>query len=342
MPRSTVPSRTARPSMLQGGSARPAECAASQPAWPALLMLPLAACTGTPGPGPGSATATSRPPPRRRPHRRLHLRHRLAAARAGPGPGLRHRVLPDHPPGPGGTRRRGPDHRRAHAAAGHRMDSRRRRPRLHVQAPREGDVPGRDRLRRRGSLQQLQPLVQLLADRCGNRPPGTTFKGVFKAHADQASLSIYKGCTAVAPDNVTIDLTQPFTGFLQALTLPAFAISSPQALAAQNADELNQSRDGQPVSAYGLHPVGTGPYVFSSWDPGSITLASNKDYWGDKGQIGTINFVTYDHTADPDAGPARRQNRRLRRRHRRQLRPARQDAASRSSSAIPSPSCTWA
>lgn len=124
---------------------------------------------------------------------------------------------------------------------------------------------------------------------------GTTFKGVFKAHADQAPLSIYKGCTAVAPDNVRIDLTQPFTGFLQALTLPAFAISSPKALAAQHADVLDQSRGGQPVSAYGLHPVGTGPYVFGSWDPGSITLTSNKDYWGDKGQIGTIKFVTYDH-----------------------------------------------
>ncbi|MFF2245747.1 ABC transporter substrate-binding protein [Arthrobacter sp. NPDC058130] len=124
---------------------------------------------------------------------------------------------------------------------------------------------------------------------------GTTFKGVFKAHADQAPLSIYKGCTAVAPDNVRIALTQPFTGFLQALTLPAFAISSPKALAAQHADVLDQSRGGQPVSAYGLHPVGTGPYVFDSWDPGSVTLSSNKDYWGDKGQIGTIKFVTYDH-----------------------------------------------
>lgn len=124
---------------------------------------------------------------------------------------------------------------------------------------------------------------------------GTTFKGVFKAHADQAPLSIYKGCTAVAPDNVRIDLTQPFTGFLQALTLPAFAVSSPKALAAQHADVLDQSRGGQPVSAYGLHPVGTGPYVFDSWDPGSVTLNSNKDYWGDKGQIGTIKFVTYDH-----------------------------------------------
>lgn len=125
--------------------------------------------------------------------------------------------------------------------------------------------------------------------------PGTSFKGVFKAHADQASLSIYKSCTALPSGSVEIDLTQPFTGFLQALTLPAFAISSPQALAAKSADVLNQTREGQPVSAYALHPVGTGPYVFGSWDNNTVTLASNKDYWGDKGQIATINFVSYDH-----------------------------------------------
>ncbi|WP_264357410.1 ABC transporter substrate-binding protein [Pseudarthrobacter sp. MM222] len=123
---------------------------------------------------------------------------------------------------------------------------------------------------------------------------GTSFKGVFKAHADQAALSIYKGCTALAQDNVRIELTQPFTGFLQALTLPAFAMSSPQALTTQSADVLNQNRDGQAVSAYGLHPVGTGPYVFSSWNDGDVTLSSNKDYWAEKGQIGTIHFVTYD------------------------------------------------
>ena len=125
--------------------------------------------------------------------------------------------------------------------------------------------------------------------------PGTSFKGVFKAHADQASLSIYKGCAALSAGNVRIDLTQPFTGFLQALTLPAFAMSSPTAMAKQEADSLSQSRDGQPVSAYALHPVGTGPYSFAAWEDSSVKLVSNEDYWGDKGQIGTINFVTYDH-----------------------------------------------
>jgi peptide/nickel transport system substrate-binding protein len=72
-------------------------------------------------------------------------------------------------------------------------------------------------------------------------------------------------------------------------------MSSPTAMAAQKADSLSQSRDGQPVSAYALHPVGTGPYSFAAWEDSSVKLVSNKDYWGDKGQIGTINFVTYDH-----------------------------------------------
>jgi peptide/nickel transport system substrate-binding protein len=125
--------------------------------------------------------------------------------------------------------------------------------------------------------------------------PGSSFKGVFKAHADQASMSIYKSCTAQSAADVRIDLTEPFTGFLQALTLPAFAMSSPQAMASQKADEFNQTRDGQAVSAYAQHPVGTGPYTFESWDKTSVTLVSNKNYWGDKGQIGTINFITYDN-----------------------------------------------
>ncbi|MFP5367127.1 MAG: ABC transporter substrate-binding protein, partial [Actinomycetes bacterium] len=105
--------------------------------------------------------------------------------------------------------------------------------------------------------------------------PGSSFKGVFKAHSDEPELSIFKSCTAVSADTVRIDLSQRFTAFLQALTLPAFAIASPAALAAGTADVLDQQRGGQPVSMFGTKPVGTGPFSLASWDEGSVTLTTN-------------------------------------------------------------------
>jgi peptide/nickel transport system substrate-binding protein len=125
--------------------------------------------------------------------------------------------------------------------------------------------------------------------------PGSSFKGVFKAHSDEAPLSIFKSCTALSPDTVRIDLTQRFTAFLQALTLPAFAIASPAALAAGTADVLDRTRGGQALSAFAASPVGTGPFSFAAWDDTGVRLVSNKDYWGDRGQIAIINFVDYDH-----------------------------------------------
>ncbi|MDR7157894.1 ABC transporter substrate-binding protein [Arthrobacter sp. BE255] len=125
--------------------------------------------------------------------------------------------------------------------------------------------------------------------------PGSSFKGVFKAHSDEASLSIFKSCTAVSADTVRIDLTQRFTAFLQALTLPAFAMASPAALAAGTADVLDQVRGGQPLSAFATNPVGTGPFSLGTWNDAAVTLVSNKGYWGERGQIATINFLTYDH-----------------------------------------------
>lgn len=125
--------------------------------------------------------------------------------------------------------------------------------------------------------------------------PGGSFEGVFKAHSDEPELSIFKSCTTLSADTVRIDLTQRFTAFLQALTLPAFAMASPAALTAGTADVLDQSRGGQPVSVFGTKPVGTGPFSLSSWDEGSVTLATNTSYWGERGQIATINFLAYDH-----------------------------------------------
>ncbi len=128
-----------------------------------------------------------------------------------------------------------------------------------------------------------------------NQAPGIMFKSVFKSFSDNASLSIFKSCSAPSAGEVKIRLNRPFTGFLQALTLPAFAISSPTALAKQKANVLDHKLEGQPVSAYASHPVGTGPYVFSAWTKDKITLRSYSGYWGDRGQIATLNFIPLDH-----------------------------------------------
>ncbi|MEV7604831.1 ABC transporter substrate-binding protein [Paenarthrobacter sp. NPDC089322] len=125
--------------------------------------------------------------------------------------------------------------------------------------------------------------------------PGISFQSVFQAYSDQPVFSIFKDCKVISASDVQINLTRPFTGFLQALTLPAFAISSPAALEAQTANVLDKVQNGQAVSAYAGHPVGTGPYEFGTWDEQKITLTSYKGYWGDRGQIATINFIPYDH-----------------------------------------------
>jgi peptide/nickel transport system substrate-binding protein len=124
--------------------------------------------------------------------------------------------------------------------------------------------------------------------------PTMAFPHVFKAHADQAALSVFKACTALSPTEVRIDLTRPFTGFLRAMTSPAFAISSPAALAAGTADTLDQAVPSGKVSRYGRHPVGTGPFAFTAQSADRVELASYPGYWGERGQIATLAFAVYD------------------------------------------------
>lgn len=128
------------------------------------------------------------------------------------------------------------------------------------------------------------------------RGDGTSsmFKQVFRAFSDDGENSLYEGCTVDGPLKVTLGLKMRLTGFLQALTLPAFAISSPTALTSGTADILDQTFSANKVSRYGLHPVGTGPFVFDSATPGAVAMTANPNYWGDKGEIATLNFKTFE------------------------------------------------
>ncbi len=126
------------------------------------------------------------------------------------------------------------------------------------------------------------------------KAPGISFESVFKAYSDSPVFSIFKDCKVVSDSDVQINLTRPFTGFLKALTLPSFAISSPAALEVGRANILDQTRNGDAVSAYSGHPVGTGPYEFGAWDDKKVSLTSYKNYWGSRGQIALVNFIPYD------------------------------------------------
>ena len=84
--------------------------------------------------------------------------------------------------------------------------------------------------------------------------------------------SLYKmiaKVTVLAPDQVKIDLNQSFGAFINTLAHPSAVMWSPAIL--KQYPEEAQLR---------LHPVGTGPFKFVTWQPGkAVTLAKYAGYW---------------------------------------------------------------
>lgn len=122
---------------------------------------------------------------------------------------------------------------------------------------------------------------------------------IMRGYADTGT-SIYGGCEAASPTEVTITLTEPFAGFIPALSLPAFAIQSPTALEEYAADEVGGTSEAPTLSEYAqAHPTGTGPFRFDSWEPGAdATVSAYDGYWGEQGQVQQVIFrVIGDTTA---------------------------------------------
>ncbi|KQR88800.1 ABC transporter substrate-binding protein [Microbacterium sp. Leaf179] len=122
---------------------------------------------------------------------------------------------------------------------------------------------------------------------------------IMRGYADTGT-SIYGGCEVGSPTEVTITLTEPFAGFIPALSLPAFAMQSPTALQEYQADEVGGTAEAPTLSEYAQgHPTGTGPFQFDSWEPGAeATVNAYEGYWGDQGQVQKVIFrVIGDTTA---------------------------------------------
>lgn len=101
----------------------------------------------------------------------------------------------------------------------------------------------------------------------------------------RSNLALVKSLAAPNPYTIVVKLKAPFAPFLYVLAGRTGMISSPTAMKKWG-------------SAYGLHPVGTGPFEFVKWVQNSyLKLKKNPHYW----QAGRpyLNQVTYTPIVDP-------------------------------------------
>ncbi|HZJ06768.1 MAG TPA: ABC transporter substrate-binding protein [Nocardioidaceae bacterium] len=116
------------------------------------------------------------------------------------------------------------------------------------------------------------------------------------ATGPRADAALYESCTADGEDKATIKLTEPFAGFVPAMSLPAFSMQSPAALEKYQDDAAADPRTTEYSTA---RPTGTGPFTLGSWERGKqVTLEANPDYWGEKAKVDEAIVVAIE---DPKA-----------------------------------------
>ncbi|MDQ3617070.1 MAG: ABC transporter substrate-binding protein [Actinomycetota bacterium] len=98
----------------------------------------------------------------------------------------------------------------------------------------------------------------------------------------KAAMDVVDKVEAVSPTELKVTLAQPSNGWLYKMTTRIGAMFSQTG-----------------VDKLATEPVGTGPYKLGKWTRGdSISLVSNKDYWGEKPYFPT---VTLKYFKDPTA-----------------------------------------
>ena len=124
----------------------------------------------------------------------------------------------------------------------------------------------------------------------GFRDQGRTFEivgellGGYKGDA----TAVIKDIVKVNDTTVRVDLNKPSSVLPNVLAAGYFGIASPAAIRKDGA------KYGTPAST----PVGTGPFVFDSWQPDTLKVKKNPDYW----QKGLPHLETVTLRSDPEDG----------------------------------------
>lgn len=109
----------------------------------------------------------------------------------------------------------------------------------------------------------------------------SAYFGGFKADAEK-DRSLYRSCAANDAATAVVTIDHPTGRFPGMLAEPAFAMQSPKALTAGNANDIRAVGGGFSYPANAAHPVGTGPYVLKRYDTAdsSVVLVRNPRYRG--------------------------------------------------------------
>jgi ABC-type transport system substrate-binding protein len=95
-----------------------------------------------------------------------------------------------------------------------------------------------------------------------------------------APFKTMQSVTATGDHSVRITLKQPSPVFLKALTITTAGMISPASVQAEGNTNENYQ-----------HPVGTGPYTFTSFTAGqSLTVTKFPGYWGEQPHYNTVEF----------------------------------------------------
>lgn len=123
------------------------------------------------------------------------------------------------------------------------------------------------------------------------------YGAVFGGFGKDSNLA---SCTASSASEVVIKLKHPYTSFLLSQTISTFAINSPTALKAGDANNPDPTKSPYGTGGKGAM-TGTGPFMFKEWVVGDhVTIVKNPNYWNKAGTA-HLDAATFRKISDPTA-----------------------------------------
>jgi peptide/nickel transport system substrate-binding protein len=117
------------------------------------------------------------------------------------------------------------------------------------------------------------------------------FSGFRRNENAQLGKPLFRSCRARGAYTAVIKLTRRNGPFLPSLSLSAFSMQSPTAMARYGANQA-EIRNGvfRPTGTYAFeHPTGTGPFRFVEWTVGQrVVLDEYKAYWGPQPKLARV------------------------------------------------------